>query len=146
MHHAKPILVLGKGISAHSFITILPVMKTQKRKLPLLEVTSHPHSEGGPSHVICELPRLWYKEAFADSRGTRAGHQLCISFKFIAEQRPSFHAICRPVRVSLRPFWTALCKPRGWCSNNKAHSHSGLRALSWPPCQSLDSDLAPGSI
>lgn len=52
MHHAKPILMLGKGSSAHSFIKILSVMKTQAGKLPLLEVTSHtPDPEG---LVSCE--------------------------------------------------------------------------------------------
>lgn len=35
--------------------------------------------------------------------------------------------------VSLKAFWMALCKPRGWCSNNKSESHSGIRALPWPP-------------
>lgn len=72
MHHAKPILMLDKGSSAHSFIMILSVMKTQTGKLPLLVVTSHPPPEGLVScEASCEPPCrfscVYNKEAFADN-------------------------------------------------------------------------------
>jgi len=50
MLHAEPILMLHKGSSAHSRITLLTVMITQTRlKLPLVAVTSpaRPHPPQG---------------------------------------------------------------------------------------------------
>lgn len=101
MHHAKPILMLGKGSSAHHNFCLL--WKCRRGKLLPCSRWHHTHPEGLVSCAArCELPCRFpgdcNKGAFIDNAAPSPGEpwmgrQLCPSIWFITERKPSFDII-----------------------------------------------------